>query len=195
MPFDAELIRLELSRLPASHRIAFCASCCQRMLPNYEKFHRMEHWGDPASLRRAVEEVWNSLAGQPISEDRVELLAQQCQDAAPDTEVFSSLYASSALDAASAIVETLQCCRDRSPKWGATVATSARDTVDMYIQMRDDLAPSGAEMEATIANDPLMRREIEKQQADLVELRRLRELTLEALAQLRHSSTYDILAP
>ncbi len=39
MAFDLDTLRSELVRLPVLHRVAFCASCCQRMLLNYEKPH------------------------------------------------------------------------------------------------------------------------------------------------------------
>jgi uncharacterized protein YjaG (DUF416 family) len=195
MAFDPDSLRSELVRLSVLHRVAFCASCCQRMLPNYEKFHRMEEWGNPNVLKTGLAEVWAFLAGQRMATSHLEALARDCANAAPDTERFSSLYTSSGLDAASSIVETLRCSVDGEPARAVQVATSARDSVDMYIQMTKDLDSSGPAMEEAIANDPLMRREIEKQQADLAGLRGIQELTPEFLARLRQSSSYDLLAP
>ena len=137
--------------------------------------------------------MWAFLQGQVLAADCIEALARQCTEAAPDTEVFSSLYTSSALDAASATVEALGCCADGDPERGVRVATSARDTVDMYIQMRDKLEASGPAMEEAIARDPLMVREVQKQVRDMDQLRATRVLTPEFLASLRQSSSYDIL--
>jgi hypothetical protein len=164
------------------------------MLPNYDKFHRIEDWGNPHILRQALHDVWAFLQGQVLTADRIEALARQCMEAAPDTEAFSSLYASSALDAASATVETLRCCTDGDPKRGVRAATSARDTVDMYIQMRDKLQASGPSMEEAIARDPLMVREVQKQDRDLEQLEGIPALTPEFLARLRQSSSYHILS-
>lgn len=141
------------------------------MLPNYEKFHRMEDWGNLNVLKTGLAEVWAVLAGQRIATSRLEALARDYADAAPDMERFLSLCTSSALDAASSIVETLRCSMDGDPARAVQVATSARDSVDMYIQMTKDLDSSDPEMEQAIASDPLMRREIEKQQVDLAGLR------------------------
>ena len=194
MAFEPGLLQTDLSGLAPLHRVAFCASCCQRMLPNYDKFHRMEDWGSPHLLRQALHDVWAFLRGQVLAADRIEALARHCSEAAPDTEVFSSLYTSSALDAASATVETLRCCTDGDTERGVRVATSARDTVDMYIQMRDKFEASGPAMEETIARDPLMVREVQKQDRDLDQLKATRALTPEFLASLRQSSSYDILS-
>ncbi len=195
MAFDPTVIRRELSGLSTSHRVAFCASCCQRLIPSYERFARTEGWGTPEVLKAAMEEIWQSLeANRGLSQERIRDLARQCEKAAPDTERFSSLYTSAALDAASALVETLQCCEDGDPTHGVNAATSARDSVDMYIQVRDHLDPQGEAMEEAIARDPLMQREMKKQENDLSGLKQAAILTPESVKSLRESSSYDVLS-
>jgi uncharacterized protein YjaG (DUF416 family) len=192
--FDPELLGKDLSALSKERRVAFCAACCQRMLPNYQKFSKIEGWGRPEVLTTALAEVWRFLDGTLFAKDRVDDLANGCQEAAPDTEEFTSLYTSSALDAASALVETLRCCDDGDPRHGVIVGTAARDSVDMYVQMRDQLDPSSPALEATILQDPLMQREIEKQRSDVVSLKTAPTLSHEVLLRLRESSSYDILS-
>lgn len=155
----------------------------------------MENWGNPRLLVSALDEVWAFLSGHGSAPSRFETLARECADAAPDTEEFSSLYTSSALDAASSLVETLRCGLDGEPLRAVQVARSATDSVDMYIQMRDNLSPSGSAMEDAIANDPLMRHEIEKQKADLAAIKGIKELTPEFLTEFRRSAEYDLFDP
>ena len=62
--FDA--LEKELERLPPLYRIAFAASCCERLLPNYNAFSCMENLGDPSVLRNALNEVWQILQGKPV---------------------------------------------------------------------------------------------------------------------------------
>jgi uncharacterized protein YjaG (DUF416 family) len=164
------------------------------MLPNYEKFFAMENWGRPEILATSLEKVWSSLTRQPLTHERIEELTRRCEEAAPDTERFNSLYTSSALDAASALVETLRCCEDGDASHALLVGTAARDTVDMYIQMRDKLDPMGEGMEEAIARDPLMHREMRKQEKDLTDLKREKILTPDFLRALQASSSYDILS-
>ena len=195
MGFDPSVLRRELSGLSTNHRVAFCVSCSQRLLPSYEGFFHMEKWGTPEILKAAIEEVWQFLQGnQGLSRERIRDLARQCEEAAPDTERFSSRYTSAALDAASALVETLQCCEDGDPTHGVNAATSARDSVDMYIQVRDNLDAQGDAMEEAIARDPLMQREMKKQENDLSDLKQAKILTPEFVKSLWKSSCYDLLS-
>jgi uncharacterized protein len=48
-----ELIKAEIEELPPLNRIAFAASCCERLLPNYYIFAREESEGNPDALRNA----------------------------------------------------------------------------------------------------------------------------------------------
>lgn len=195
MEFDPSVLRRELSGLSTNHRVTFCAACSQRLLPSYERFFRMERWGNPEILKAAIEEVWQFLQeNQGLSRERIRDLARQCEEAAPDTERFSSHYTSAALDAASALVETLQCCEDGDPKHGVNAAISARDSVDMYLQVRDNLDAQGDAMEVTIARDPLMQREMKKQENDLSDLKQAKILTPDLVKSLRESSSYDLLS-
>lgn len=192
--FDPVLLGQQLEGLSKDRRVAFCAACCQRMLHNYDKFSRMENWGRPHLLTTALAAVWSCLEGRPLAKARIDELARECEEVAPDTEQFSSLYASSALDAASALVETLRCCEDGDPRRGVIVGGAARDSVDMYLQMRDQLDPRAPTLEAAILRDPLMKRELERQRADLATLRTAPILDREVLSSLRESSSYDILS-
>lgn len=138
--------------------------------------------------------MWSCLEGRPLAKARIDELARECEEVAPDTEQFSSLYASSALDAASALVETLRCCEDGDPRHGVIVGGAARDSVDMYLQMRDQLDPRAPTLEAAILRDPLMKRELERQRADLATLRTAPILDREVLSSLREPSSYEILS-
>ena len=61
--FDLETLKQELEKLPQLHRMAFAASICEKMLPNYYAFYRMENWGDPSVQRKVLDEIWQHLAG------------------------------------------------------------------------------------------------------------------------------------
>jgi uncharacterized protein YjaG (DUF416 family) len=185
--FDIKALEGELSQLPLTHRLAFAASCCERLLPNYSAFSRMENWGHPEGLRSALDEVWKFLEGKKLTSEHIEEIKKKCEKATPDTEDFSSLYTSAALDAGVAILETLESCRDGCPQRIAEVASLARDTVDMYLQARNRLEYSDAAFEEKIATDSLMMRELRKQREDLNELKQVRELDRHFLNRLRHS--------
>ena len=109
--FDDDKLARELSALPIKHRIAFAASCCERLLDNYHAFTLMEKWGDPGSLNCAVDEVWQFLKGRASPEYRIRQLLQACSDAIPLGD-FLYLFSTLAQEAATAVCYTLECCLD-----------------------------------------------------------------------------------
>jgi hypothetical protein len=177
----------QLDGLSKHHRIAFAASCVERLLPNYTAFSRMEQWGDADLLHESLEKIWAYVQGGALSEMQFDELIEECEKIVPDTEDFSSRYTSAALDAANAVIETLSCCKDGSSHRAAEVASFARDTVDMFIQQREETNPVDADLEMNILEHPLMKREIKKQEDDLSELKNQTELTPDFVRRLRSS--------
>ncbi|MBC6423541.1 MAG: DUF416 family protein [Hormoscilla sp. SP5CHS1] len=57
--------------MPQIHRLAFAAACCERLLPTYNAFCRRENWGNPALLRKALDEVWQVLQGKSVDAARI----------------------------------------------------------------------------------------------------------------------------
>src|SRR5215217_838585 len=95
--FDRVRVAEALTGLSENHRVAFAASCCERLLPNYRAFVHQEGWGRPDVLREGLTVVWRQLAGERLPEAYIRQLACQCEEAAPHTEDFSSLFVSPAL--------------------------------------------------------------------------------------------------
>jgi uncharacterized protein YjaG (DUF416 family) len=161
----------QLDRLPPGHRVAFAAACCERLLPNYAAFAREVGWGEPATLRSAVDYVWSVLAGGTWNHGEIDRFIKRCDAAIPDTEDFETILVSGALDAGTAVVQTLRALLDGDPKRIVDVASFCRDTVDMYIQNRDQLDyDTDPSFEERIEQDPLMTRELARQSATLTEL-------------------------
>lgn len=179
----------ELDRLPRNHRVAFAAACCERLLPNYAAFAREAHWGEPETLRAALDEVWRILDGGAFHRGDIHRLIEQCDAVIPDTEDFETSSVSAALDAGTAVVATLRSLLDGDPQWVADVVSYCLDTVDMYIQERDGLDYNSDPLfETKIAQDPLMTRERARQAAILSELTNSPVLDSTLLRRLREES-------
>ena len=161
--FDPDYIYDQLSRLSSIHAVAFAASCCERMLPNYRRFQDQVGWGDTILLRTALDQAWQVVSAGNIPREYLRSLVEQCDHVTPDTEVFTTSLVSHALDASAAISETLELCVDGDLSHALRVATSSRDTVDMYIQKLEDLQPEDSQFEEKILNHPLMVREWKNQ--------------------------------
>jgi uncharacterized protein len=169
--FEPELIQATLSGLSRRYAVTFAAACCERMLPNYQAFSKAETWGDFPLFQTALDEVWNYVLGAPVSAQRLKRLLSQCEAVVPDTEDFDTLWASHALDASASVCETLELCLDGDVEHAVTVATSSRDSVDMFIQERDGMEYSDPYFEQKILGDALMVRELKRQVDDLTTLR------------------------
>lgn len=191
--FDEDKLTEQLSTLPVRHRLAFAASCCERLIPNHYAFSRMEEWGNSSQLRQALDEVWEFLKGNELSEMLIGELMQRCEAQAPETEDFSSLFVSAAGDAAAAVVYTLECCLDGDANRAALVGRLAVDTIYQYLLRVNDpqVGIHGADysFEEQMLNAPLMVAELEKQQQDLVTLKSQSTLSEGLLLELRRSSS------
>ncbi len=87
--FDA--LEKEIEGLPPLHQVAFAASCCERLLPNYNVFSRLESWGNPSVLRTSLDEVWQILQGKQVDAATIRQLVEDCADVIPDSDDFRQL--------------------------------------------------------------------------------------------------------
>lgn len=100
---------------------------------------------------------------QMIGNHRSEILANTIYELMPEPGDFSSILASSALDAASVLSEMNNFLQNKSTKAIQDISIMAFDSVDMYIQEIEDL-PAKFD-ESMIDNHPLMLKEISFQQS------------------------------
>lgn len=194
---DFNTLEKELEELPPFHRIAFAASCCERLLPNYCAFAREEGWGKFTVLRTGVDEVWQILGGKPVNVTEIRQLIENCIEVVPDADDVSesSYYIPEAQEAASAIGITLELCLDPAPKNAIWVAQAVKETLFTFVDwIEESKDPTGwrekryAEMTKEIANHPFSVREIAKQREDLQRLKEVETLDREFLEWLRTSS-------
>ncbi|HXH93129.1 MAG TPA: DUF416 family protein [Thermoanaerobaculia bacterium] len=184
--YDAERLQIVLESLSPHHRIAFGATCCERLLPNYAAFAKDTGWGDPSVMRDALAYIWMTIGKGTANDAEIARTIANCEALIPDTEEFSSAYTSAAVDAGTAIVETLKALLDPTARHIVDVASFCRDTVHMFIQERDALDfGADSSFDAKIADDPLMRSELGQQAAVLQELKAQPDLNVFFLKRLR----------
>jgi uncharacterized protein len=141
MAYDRETLIRGLARLSHSHRVAFAAACCERLVPNYQAFSAVEGWGQPDALQEGMAIVWRWLAGVAQSDERIQQVAHACEEVAPDMEAFSSLFAAPALDAAAAVSDTLSCCLTDEIPLVVNVVDAAINTIDAYLYQLGEPQP------------------------------------------------------
>jgi hypothetical protein len=197
--FDEVKLVQELQTLSWRNRIAFAASCCERLFPNYQAFVIMEKWGDSEILRQALDEIWAFLAGKELQEKQFLELKQNCEQIIPDTEDFNSIFTGAALNAAAAITYTLECCLNKEAEWAALAGRVAINTLDEYIATVNDpetgYHTSSASFYEWVQQAPLMIAELSKQRHDLDTLRSRENLDLVFLKELRQISSSQGIQP
>lgn len=173
-------IRNALLSLSDKGRLLFAAITCVHLYPNYENFVRAFGWGSPQVIQHAIEEIFLVLKeDRPDSARQLQDLIDAVDLVIPDTEDFSDIACSQALDAGVAVLSTLEYIKARDLESVVNVAICARDTVDMFIQVRDDFNSNDPSCESRIESDYLMLREKARQE---LLIRQLAILKLDAVS-------------
>lgn len=199
--FDLDALEQELRQLSPLHQVAFAASICERMLPNYNAFSRMENWGNPSVPRKALDEIWQLLQGKPADVAKVRQLREDCgrEDVFPEEDDFvDSYYVFEAQEALFALRATLLAYLDSNLQNIIQVVKCARfNTIESFIIARDksfQANPHEDELEViaeAIARHPLAVREMAKENEDLQRLKEIETLEPSFLEWLRTSFDTD----
>ena len=195
--FDSTILAQRLMKMDSHRQLAFGASCCERLLPNYQMFHLETGYGGVQPLKDALGYAWirtSETRGEYANEahaanDKIYLLIRACENAAPQTEDFTSLYVTAAQDACFAICCCLDFLLDSDVEKITQVAAYATDSVDLYIQEIEALQPHDPNLEEKILSHFLMQRELLRQEEALRILESSAFLKVEARQQL--STTWD----
>ena len=167
MDFNEADLENRLKNLTHEGRIAFGASCCERMLPNYKKFVGIEQWGDYDFFRKTLDKIWKQTYEPKAPQDRLDKLKQQVFDLLPDEEEFESIYVSYALEAGATVRNMLKYCQTRDVKYLLAVVNLLIATVDLFVQEKHDMDSQDPQLEEKIIQDIFMQKELKKQLEDL----------------------------
>ena len=185
MGFDLDALEKRVARLPPRHRAAFAALCTERMLPNYAMFSRLCRWGDPQVLRSALEKIYEALASEWVDESAMKKLKASCSKLIPDLDEFADESVSWAADAGHALEATFECLLTGDASQALACATASKDTVDNFIQEQTELSYSDPVLAGKLEDDPLLLREMSRQQYSLDALEKLKALNAKSIKGLR----------
>ena len=176
---EATLVR-DLARMSIKFRVAFAASCAERLFPAYEAFSSRAGRGDRV-LGAILEQVWQHLLGDEMSTEQIRLALSRCMALIPgeDDEPWLNEQAY-ADDAASAIAYTLRALENGEPQDAAWAARRAYEAADHHVIYR-----LGIEGEAQVLAHPIVQAEFSRQRRDLEELLRARQDSAELFIRLR----------
>jgi uncharacterized protein YjaG (DUF416 family) len=140
---------------------AFAYLTCERLYPNYVYFSQNYDFGDPAVLREALDYIYNHLFEQDPDKNKIGAIIQKVEENTPDTEDFSAIFVSSALDACTSILDSLDFLIDKDFSKIQSISAYGTDTIEMYIQEIEKLDfNTDKDFQKKINNHPLMKREV-----------------------------------
>lgn len=169
--FDERLLAQRLQPLPWFLSLAFGVACAGRLVSNYRKFSDETGWGDITPLERALGILGTLAINRTLpTESECRNLATQCEAQAPDSEAFSSLFTSSAQDAVFSVCSLLDYSTERKLEQVVLAARYPTDSVDLYVQETEQMAPQDPALEAKILAHRLMQQELSRQARDLAVL-------------------------
>jgi uncharacterized protein len=185
--FNSEILKNRLTKLDKNRQLAFGAVCCERLLPNYLAFKEDTGWGDINPIRESLNLIWFVLQGQQPNTQEIKKLIDACEKVGPDSEDFESLYVSSAQDACFAVCGLLDYMLKADVGKIVQAACYGTDSVDLYVQEIENIAPNDPDLEQKILTHDLMQRELEKQDKDLTLIEQIDLLSPDFLEQLKNS--------
>src|SRR5256885_1336903 len=120
--FDEKILLDRLVVLPITGKVLFAASCATRLFSAYRFFHDRTGFGDPSSLRAALDAVWDWIFGRQkpltVYEQQVETVIKLIPGEAPGWTPLQA-YAEDAASAVAYAIGTLLRNDAKQAAWAA----------------------------------------------------------------------------
>jgi uncharacterized protein YjaG (DUF416 family) len=120
-----------LKEMSSSKQRTFAYLTCERLYPYYVYFSDNFGFGDASVLREAIDYLFSNLFDVDPDKNKTELLVKEVEKNTPDTEDFTTEFVSSALDACTAVTESLEFLMDKKFLRIKDIAAFGMDTVEM----------------------------------------------------------------
>jgi len=186
---DAFDYRNLLEELSVTNRVAFAASCVERLIPMYTAFCLAEDWdGDPFILRRTMELVWKHVDKPSLTQSRVGELVAECEASQPDMEDYNYFLMFGAGGATPALTTLLRLCVEDDLNLVLQIQEIAVDERYFFVQRINNPVLTAVNTNQFLEeawNSALMQAELKKQQSDFDWLRLHPTLDSKSLAEFR----------
>jgi uncharacterized protein YjaG (DUF416 family) len=184
MTFDRQHLLADLEELGATHRLAFAASCCTRLLSPYKTFYEVKRCRNYDLLAKTVGLIWDALEDQQLPRERFEHLHEEIEADVPqeNDECFSSPFFATTQYAYFGILAALRCATYGSEDDAAWTGNAAAEAIRSYLEEVKEVR-----REAIDAH-PMMQRELSRQREDIAALKEQKCLSSALLMRLRYSA-------
>ena len=188
-------IEHSIASMSYGHQCLFLLLTCDKMLPNYVSFSAETNWGNPQVFKDAMSTLEHTALGKAFAESELKVLSKSIEENIPDLEAFET--GSFAFDSSIVFNEAILFLINQDPENLVNAIQGALDTVDMFVQMKDNLDPNDKAFEAKIQDSLYLKREVNRQQLMIDHLSRIQKITKEAIEALqqineRHGAITDL---
>lgn len=163
-------IAVLLTKLHKANAVFFCLLCCKRLFPHYIHFSNYHNWGNTSIIKEGIRFIQGYISTRNFDSVLLQQLIHQVDSIIPDTTIFGTIHTSLALDAGSAVYESLCFIEDSKESRLLDVSIFCIDSVDMYIQEKEGYDYNDMYFEEKILRHPLMIQERQRQLHILEEL-------------------------
>lgn len=181
-------IKTKLTTLPEKGRILFSVLACEKLYPLYVAFEERYNWGCSKVISNAISLSYeflidNHVIGAAVIKDIIEKIDL----VTPDMEDFGSPLGSFALNSATSIYSTLQYLLDGNINHITDVVSYALDTVDLFIQEKENMSSLDPSRNIQIEHDDFTLREHQRQRDLITRLSKmnLNKITDDLIADLQ----------
>jgi uncharacterized protein len=119
-------------------RILFGLDICKRLFPDYEYFELKCRWGNSKLLNEAIKFIEIHKDGEKNNSKRLDLIIDLVDKIIPDTEDFSCIEVSYALNASASVLELLSYLKDKNHNHIIAISSLMFDNVDFKIRDNND---------------------------------------------------------
>lgn len=182
-------LKILLSQLNRKQKTVFAALICEKMYPLYQKFSALTGWGDANVFQEGIVVLYEFvLDGLDVATSRH---IEKIEYIMPDLDNFEGTAAAYALDACLALVESLTFLFDFDDEHIINCSTSATDTIDMHVQLVEELDSQDPSFERKIMSSLLMKNEINRQKKILTSLSTVTQFSQQEITRLRNLNGVD----
>ena len=173
-----------LEKLNNQQLIVFCYLCSSYTIDNYNFFSKKYNWGDVLVLSNTLDIIKIQSLNSNYKISNLTELINSVNREIPDTNNFSTILCSFALDSGNCILETLNFIKTSELERVKDISLFCRDTVDMYIQEINDMDYNNPKFEEEIGKHELMISELARQEDIIKNLKLENEFDEKIIAKL-----------
>ncbi|MBN9297993.1 MAG: DUF416 family protein [Filimonas sp.] len=182
---------ISLKNLSFKKKLTFAYLTCERLFGNYVFFYNNFNFGSPDKLKNAIMFLHDNLFENRPEKQNIEKIIKQVEKITPDTEHFSTIYVSSALDACTCSLDSLDALLEMDFSTIENISTYGIDTVDMYVREIEEINANDKLADKKVNLHPLMQKEVTIQHGIITFLNNRRDIDyadVETLLQLQDNN-------